>query len=127
MSESSSAREGRDFSSIPGTLVYDGHLARSGHGLNKMCRSLIQEAARDEFKRDPAAYMGRFRMSDEQRAAVLDRDWKALLRLGGNVYYLAKLGGVLGASVHDLGAAMSDMTLEEYQQMLANGGRKADG
>lgn len=122
-----SEREGRDFSSIPGTLVYDGRLARAGNGLNKMCRSLIQAPAREEFKKDPAAYMAKFRMSDEQRDAVLARDWPALLRLGGNVYYLAKLGGVLGSTVQELGAAMSGMTLEEFQQMLADGGRKADG
>lgn len=116
-----------DFSSIPGTLVYGGELARAGYPVNNLCRSLLDPGARERFAQDPDAYMQQLGLSDAQREAVTRRDWKTLQALGGNVYYLAKLAGALGVPLKAMSAAMADMTLEEFEAMLASGGRKPHG
>ena len=78
---------------IPGTYLFDGRMARKGYALNKMCYSFNEARNREAFKSDEAAYCERFGLSDEQEAAVRNRNVLALLAAGGNVYYLAKFAG----------------------------------
>ena len=92
---------------IPGTVLFDGDVARRGYALNKMCYSLNAEANRHAFLADEVAYMDRFDLTDEQRRAVRERDVLGMLDAGGNVYYLAKLAGALGLGVQDIGALQS--------------------
>ncbi|MBT6339964.1 MAG: protocatechuate 3,4-dioxygenase, partial [Desulfobacula sp.] len=47
-----------------------------------------------------------------------------LMELGGNIYYLAKLIGVYGLNVQDVGAQMRGVTVEEFKQMLLDQGRE---
>ena len=89
---------------IPGTTPFDGGQARKGYALNKMCFSFNSAEARDEFRRDEEAYMRRFSLNDEQARAIRQRDVPGLLAAGGNVYYLAKLAGIIGLDVQDLGS-----------------------
>ena len=60
--------------------------SRKGYRLNMFCMSLNEEANRDEFRSDEAAYLRKHPMTDEQRQTVLDRNWLEMLRLGGNIY-----------------------------------------
>lgn len=103
---------------IPGTPVFDGGAARAGYALNAMCFSFNTEANRQAFVADEAGYMDRFRLTRAQRAAVEARDVPAMLEAGGNVYYLAKLAGILGLNVQDLGALQTGMPLEEFKAGL---------
>jgi len=115
------------YDDIPGTYVQDGRQTRLGYALNMFCMSLNEEANRERFKADEPAYLDGFALSAEQRQAVLDRDWVAMLRLGGNIYYTFKIAIVDGLSMQGVGGLMSGVTREEFQQMMINGGRPLAG
>ncbi len=103
---------------IPGTTLFDDLQARKGYALNKMCFSFNDEANRQAFVADEAAYCARFALDPGQTRAILERDVPALLGAGGNVYYLAKFAGILGLDVQDLGAAQTGMSKAAFQAML---------
>lgn len=114
--------EVRDYELIPGTFVFDGRMAMRGYELNKMCFSFNAPENRQAYARDEEAYCSRFKLTGEQRRALKERDVLALLRNGGNIYYLAKWAGVFGLSVQQLGAQQRGISLEAFNEMLLNGG-----
>ena len=103
---------------IPGTPVFDGDSAQAGYALNAMCFSFNSTANRDAFVADEEGYMARFGLTSEQKQAVRERDVPAMIAAGGNVYYLAKLAGIFGLNVQDLGALQTGMALEEFKAAL---------
>lgn len=107
---------------IPGTIVFDGDAAQDGYAINAMCYSFNTEANRKAFVADEEAYMDRFDLTAAQRDAVRNRDVLAMLSAGGNVYYLAKLAGILGLNVQDLGALQTGMTLDAFKAALLSHG-----
>jgi len=104
--------------SIPGTSLFDGGLASKGFELNAMCYSFNDEANRKAFLEDEQAYIDKFNLTPEQRKVVAERDVLGMLDAGGNVYYLAKLAGILGLGVQDLGALQTGMSVDEFKAML---------
>jgi protocatechuate 4,5-dioxygenase alpha chain len=66
-------------------------------------------------------------MTEAQKQAVLDRDYNAMLDLGGNIYFLAKIFATDGLSYVQAVSTMTGMNIEDYQQMMLNGGRSPDG
>jgi len=120
-------REPREYDDIPGTYVMDGEHSRKGYHLNMFCMSLNKVENREKFCADEAAYMDRYPLTDEQRQAVLQRDWLQLLRLGGNIYYTFKLAIVDGHSMQYVGGAMSGVTEDEFRKMMVDGGRPIEG
>ncbi len=121
------SREPRDYDDIPGTYVFDGEHSRKGFALNMFCMSLNEEHNRESFRRDPGGYLDQHQLTPEQRRAVEERDWLAMLRLGGNIYYTFKLAIFDGLSMQDVGGAMSGLSGEEFSQMMIDGGRSVDG
>lgn len=119
--------ERRPYSDIPGTYVFDGAHSRVGYALNMFCMSLNEEANREAFRADPSGYLDRYDLTPEQRAAVEERDWLGLLRLGGNIYYTFKLAIFDGLSMQDVGGMMSGVSTEEFTRMMIDGGRPIDG
>jgi protocatechuate 4,5-dioxygenase alpha chain len=117
----------REYQDIPGTYVMDGQHCRMGYHLNMFCMSLNKAENRDAFRADEAAYLEKFKLTDEQKKAVLERDWLGMLRLGGNIYYTFKLAIFDGRSMQFVGGAMSDVTEEEFRQMMISGGRSIEG
>jgi protocatechuate 4,5-dioxygenase alpha chain len=107
---------------IPGTTLFDGVQAMKGYALNRMCYSFNSAANREEFKRNEDAYCARYGLTAGQRDAVRRRDVLALLAAGGNVYYLAKLAGILGLDVQDLGAQQTGTTKEAFKARLVAAG-----
>ena len=103
---------------IDGTLVFDGDTALAGYALNAMCYSFNDARNRTAFVEDEEAYMERFGLTETQRQAVRDRDVPAMLEAGGNVYYLAKLAGILGLNVQDLGALQTGQSPEQFKAAL---------
>ncbi|MCY1672517.1 protocatechuate 4,5-dioxygenase subunit alpha [Novosphingobium sp. SL115] len=101
--------------SIP---LFDGGLATRGFELNAMCFSFNDKVNRDAFVADEDAYCARFNLTADQRKAVADRDVLAMLDAGGNVYYLAKLAGIFGLGVQDLGALQTGLSVNEFKAML---------
>ena len=112
----------REFDDIPGTYVFNGCRSVLGYPLNRMCMSFNSEANRQQFRQDEDAYCRRFGLSSEQRQAVRDRDVLRLIKLGGNIYYLAKLAGIFRLNVQDIGAQQSGMSVDEFKAMLAAAG-----
>ena len=119
----------RDYDDIPGTYVFDGEHSRKGYDLNMFCMSLNQAENREKFREDEASYLNRYRITPEQKQAVLDRDWLELLRLGGNIYYTFKIAAYDGLTMQHVGAGMSGtgMTVEEFRQMMLDGVRSVAG
>jgi protocatechuate 4,5-dioxygenase alpha chain len=115
------------FLDIPGTVVFDATQSRLGYHLNMFCMSLMKADNRAAFKADERAYLARFPMSDAQRDAVLARDYNRMIELGGNIYFLAKIGATDGCSFQNLASKMTGMTEEDYKAMMVAGGRPAQG
>ena len=103
---------------IPGTKVFTAIRSRQAYHLHKFCMSLMDAANRDAFVRDEAAYIDKFQLTPEQRAAVAARNVLQMIAAGGNIYYLAKLAGILGLNVQDVGAQQTGMSVEAFKQML---------
>jgi protocatechuate 4,5-dioxygenase alpha chain len=113
-----------DYDSIPGTYVFDGRTSHEAYRLNKLLFSFNQAKNRQEFAADPAAYADSYGLTEEQKTALLHDDFLGMLRLGANIYYLAKLAVPRGFSVQDAGAAFQGIRTEEFK---ANLQAKADG
>lgn len=108
---------------IPGTIMFDGNQARKGFALNRMCFSFNSPQNRAAFVEDEDAYCKKFGLDAAQRAAVKSRDVLAMIEAGGNVYYLAKLAGIFGLNVQDIGAQQTGTTVDAFKAKLAAAGR----
>jgi protocatechuate 4,5-dioxygenase alpha chain len=116
-----------DYESIPGTYVYDSKRSRQGYHLNMFCMSLNSLENRKRFKAGEAAYLDGFKLTVEQRQAVLNRDWLGMLKLGGNIYYTIKIAFCDGLTFQDVAGMMSGVPKEVYAQMMLDGGRNPEG
>ncbi len=117
----------KPYGDIPGTTVFDADMARQGYHLNQFCMSLMNPDSRELFKADEAAYLGQWQMTDEQKQAVLDRDYNRMIVLGGNIYFLAKIFSTDGVSFEQAAALMTGSSREDYRQMMMDGGRSPEG
>jgi protocatechuate 4,5-dioxygenase alpha chain len=115
------------FKDIPGTTLFDAEQSRVGYHLNMFCMSLMKAVNREAFKADERDYLGRWPMTEEQRQAVLARDWNGMIALGGNIYFTAKIAATDGLSFQQIAAIMSGVTQPEYAQMMLRGGRTIEG
>jgi protocatechuate 4,5-dioxygenase, alpha chain len=115
------------FDDIPGTRVYTARRARQGYHLNQFAMSLMKPENRERWKADERAYLDEWPITDEQKQAVLDRDYNRLLDLGGNIYFLAKVFSTDGLSFLQAVSTMTGMSVEDYQAMMLAGGRSPDG
>lgn len=117
----------KPYNDVPGTTVFDSDQARIGYHLNQFCMSLMTQENRDRFHADERAYLDEWPMSEEQKQAVLDRDYNAMIAQGGNIYFLAKIFSSDGLSFQYAAATMTGMSQEEYAQMMLDGGRSPKG
>jgi protocatechuate 4,5-dioxygenase alpha chain len=88
-----------------------------------MCYSFNDKANRDAFLADEDGYCARYGLNPAQLEAVKARDVTAMIEAGGNIYYLAKLAGIFGLNVQDVGAQQTGMTVEAFKELLRNGGK----
>ncbi len=112
---------------IPGTRVYTAKRARAGYHLNQFAMSLMKPENRGRWKADERAYLDAWPMSEEQKAAVLARDYNRMLDLGGNIYFLSKVFSTDGLSFVQAVSTMTGMSVEDYQAMMNAGGRSPEG
>jgi protocatechuate 4,5-dioxygenase alpha chain len=117
----------KPYRDVPGTTIFDADQARIGYHVNQFCMSLMKAENRARFKADERAYLAEWPMTDEQRDAVLARDYNRLISLGGNVYFLAKIFSTDGKSFQYAAASMTGMTQEAYAAMMLAGGRSPEG
>ncbi len=116
----------KPYHGIPGTTVFDAEQSRKGYHLNMFCMSLMKAPNRERFKADPRAYLDEWPMSEDQKQAVLDRDFNRMIALGGNIYFLAKIFATDGKSFQYAAALMTGMSQEDYAKMMLAGGRAYD-
>ncbi len=112
---------------IPGTTVFDADQARMGYHLNQFCMSLMQAPNRRRFLADERTYLDEWEMTEEQKQAVIDRDMNRMISLGGNIYFLAKIGATDGKSFQQMAGSMTGMSEEAYRAMMLAGGRRIEG
>ena len=112
---------------IPGTRVFTAKRARAGYHLNQFAMSLMTADNRVRWLADERAYLDEWKLTDEQKAAVLARDYNRLLDLGGNIYFMAKVFSTDGQSFLQAVSTMSGMTLDDYSAMMVAGGRSPEG
>lgn len=127
MAEETNRREPIEgFDDIPGTTLFDAQRARQGYHVNQFCMSLMKAENREAFKKDERAYLAKWPMTEEQREAILKRDWGRMIELGGNIYYLSKLFSTDAKSFQYVAATMTGLSQEEYAQMMLGGGRTVE-
>src|SRR4030095_1440623 len=82
---------------------------------------------RASFLSDEHSYLMKFAMTEEQREAVMKRNWNKLLELGAVSYALAKLAFTDGKTYQFMASQMTGMTEKEYVDMMIAGGRSPSG
>ena len=112
---------------VPGTTIFDAEQSRKGYHLNQFCVSLMQPENRARFKQDERAYLDEWPMTEEQKLAVMARDLNRCMALGGNIYFLARIGATDGLSFQQMAGSMTGMTEAEYRDMMLHGGRSIEG
>ena len=112
---------------VPGTTIFDAEQSRKGYWLNQFCMTLMKADNRERFKSNERAYLDEWQMTEAQKQAVLDRDLNRCISLGGNIYFLAKIGATDGKSFQQMAGSMTGMTEEEYRNMMISGGRSVNG
>ena len=112
---------------VPGTTIFDADQSRKGYHLNQFCMSLMKAGNRARFKANERAYLDEWPMTEAQKQAVLARDLNRCSELGGNIYFLAKIGATDGRSFQQMAGSMTGMTEEQYRDMMIAGGRSIEG
>jgi protocatechuate 4,5-dioxygenase alpha chain len=112
---------------VPGTTIFDADQSRKGYWLNQFCMSLMKAENRTRFKADERAYLDAWAMTEDQKQAVLARDLNRCISLGGNIYFLAKIGATDGKSFQQMAGSMTGMSEEDYRNMMIKGGRSVEG
>jgi protocatechuate 4,5-dioxygenase alpha subunit len=116
-----------EYEDIPGTWVFDAERARQGYHLNAFFYSLMKAENRAEFLADERKYLEKFPMTQEQRDAVVNREWNKLLELGGVSYAVVKLAFTDKKSYQHMASKMAGVTESEYVKMMQAGGRSPEG
>ena len=117
----------KPYHDIPGTTLFDAQQSRLGFHLNQFCMSLMKAENRARFKANERAYLDEWPMTEEQKQAMLARDYGRLIKLGGNIYFLAKVFSTDGLSYLQAVSTMTGMTVEQYRTMMLEGGRSIEG
>ena len=117
----------KPYTDIPGTTIFDVDQMRLGYWRNQFCTSLMKSENRVRFLANERTYLDEWQMSEDQKQAVLARDLNRCVELGGNIYFLARIGATDGRSFQYMAASMSGVTQDEYAAMMRAGGRSPDG
>ena len=117
----------KPYKDIPGTTIFDAEQSRKGYHLNQFCMSLMKAENRARFKANERAYLDEWPMTEDQKQAVLARDLNRCIGLGGNIYFLAKIGATDGKSFQQMAGSMTGMSEAEYRDMMVQGGRSIEG
>ncbi|HEX7381367.1 MAG TPA: protocatechuate 4,5-dioxygenase subunit alpha [Nevskiaceae bacterium] len=117
----------KPYADVPGTVIFDTDQARKGYWLNQFCTSLMKADNRKRFLADERAYLDEWPMTEDQKKAVMARDLNRCIQLGGNIYFLARIGATDGRSFQYMAASMTGMSQEDYAAMMLAGGRSIEG
>ena len=116
------------YEDIPGTYLFNRYRSREGYHLNQCFMTLLKAENRERFLADERAYLEAWGdLTEAQIQAVLDRDWLGMIKVGGNIYYMAKLIGTDQSTFQAVAAEMCGMSQEDYRDMMLAGGRPIEG
>ncbi|MHB0952929.1 MAG: alpha/beta fold hydrolase [Allorhizobium sp.] len=110
---------------IPDTPLFDRAGSIRGYRLNKMAMALGKPANRDAFRAKEEVYLDSFGLTDEEKAAVMRRDWHEMVRLGGNLFFILKIAAVDPTPITQIGAAQARMSHDDF--LYERLGRKRNG
>lgn len=117
----------KPYRDVPGTVIFDADQARLGYHLNQFCMSLMKADNRVRFLADERRYLDEWPMTEAQKQAVIDRDLNRCIALGGNIYFLAKIGATDGKSFQQMAGSMTGLSEQAYRDMMLAGGRSVEG
>ena len=84
--------------------------------------SFNSQQGRDAFVADEESYMEKFRLTEEQKQCIRERDLLGMIREGGSIYYLAKIGPILGMNMQDFGGLQTGQSTEAFKAYLESQG-----
>lgn len=96
-------------SAIPETPLYDRQGSIRGYKLNKMAMSLGKPENRAAFKENEEAFLDSYGLNEEEKAAVMSRNWHDMVALGGNLFFILKIAAIDPAVMTEIGAAQAQM------------------
>jgi protocatechuate 4,5-dioxygenase alpha subunit len=99
---------------IPDTPLFDRRRSLRGYRLNKMAMGLSQPANREAFLQDENAYLDRFGLTPEEKDAVKSRNWREMVRFGGNLFFILKISAVDPVRITEIGAHQAGMDHDAF-------------
>ena len=99
---------------IPDTPLFDRKRSLRGYRLNKMAMGLSDPANREAFKHDEGAYLDRYGLTAEEKEAVMSRNWREMVRLGGNLFFILKISAVDPVRITEIGAHQAGMEHDAF-------------
>jgi gallate dioxygenase len=104
----------RGLDALPGTYPFTLDRSVKAYRLNAFLHSLLKPERRQRFLEVPEGLFAEAALSDEERAMLRARDWRALIRYGVIFFLLEKLGAVVGTTNLHIYAAMRGQSLEDF-------------
>ena len=89
---------------LPAVPLFDRARQLRGYRLNKMAMALSKPEGRAAFRADEDAFLAAHGLDEAEKAAVKAGDWREIIRLGGNVFYVLKLAAIRPARMTEIGA-----------------------
>ena len=99
---------------IPDTPLFDRRRSLRGYRINKAAMVLGDPENREAFKRDESAYLDRFGLTPEEKEAVMSRNWREMVRLGGNLFFILKISAVDPVRITEIGAHQAGMEHDAF-------------
>ena len=106
--------EWRGIEKLPGTYPFTLDRSVKAYRLNSFLHSLLQTDKRKRFIDDPEPLFEEAQLTEQERAMLRARDWRALMHYGAIFFLLEKLGAVVGTTNLHIYAAMRGESLEDF-------------
>jgi gallate dioxygenase len=107
-------RQWQGVEKLPGTYPFTLDRSVKAYRLNAFLHSLLQPERRKRFIEEPEGLFEESQLSEEERAMLRARDWRALIHYGAIFFLLEKLGAVVGTTNLHIYAAMRGQSLEDF-------------
>jgi protocatechuate 4,5-dioxygenase alpha chain len=99
---------------IPDTPLFDRKRSLRGYRINKMAMALGVPANREAFQQDESGYLDRFGLTPDEKEAVMTRNWREMVRLGGNLFFILKISAIDPVKMTEIGAHQAGMDHETF-------------
>jgi len=99
---------------LPGTYPFTLDRSVKAYRLNSFLHSLLQPERRKRFLEAPEGLFEEAGLSEQERAMLRARDWRALIQYGVIFFLLEKLGAAVGTTNLHIYAAMRGESLEDF-------------